>query len=68
MFFAIIMVLILLWIHPFENTDSVLNPHWTWDNNWNLFWNTAKKKYVAEYDEDYNGEDLDIGGMDIDRG
>lgn len=32
------------------------------------FWNTEKKKYVAEYDDDYNGEDLDIGGVDIDRG
>ena len=27
-----------------------------------------KKKYVAEYDDDYNGEDLDIGGVEIDRG
>ena len=23
---------------------------------------------MAEYDDDYNGEDLDIGGVEIDRG
>ena len=29
---------------------------------------TTKKKYVAEYDEDYNGEDLEMSGVNIERG
>ena len=33
-----------------------------------IFWNIAKNKYVAEYDEDYNGEDLEMSGVNIERG